>query len=97
MYFKSRKKLAPQFYWRTVKRWPAIHPLCCGWGLAVGTGCLNLFWTPGPNEREATVLKVTGILALIVYGWIIIAFSFRLARGTWSGHCDRGLQSSDGI
>jgi hypothetical protein len=70
-----------RFYWQTAKRWPAVHALCCGWGLFIGVGCLCLFWHPGPNERQDMLLRPLGVFMLVGYGWILVAFILRLKRG----------------
>jgi hypothetical protein len=97
MRHRPRKAWLGRFYWQIAKRWPAVHALCCGWGLFVGVGCLYLFWTPERNERQALALRVLGVLMVVGYGWFLVAFLVKLIRGTWSKHCDSRILFFSGI
>ena len=88
MYSPYLTRVVGCFYWRMAKRWPVVHFLWCGWGVAVGIGCLFLFWTPEPNERKAIFLRGLGILMLAGYSWCIGAFVVRCVRRTWADHCE---------
>ena len=86
-----------RLYWQTVKRWPVVHAVICCWGLFVGDGGLNLFWTPESNKLEAIFLRLLGVLMLAVYGWILVALAVKLKRGTWRSHCDSRISFFNGI
>src|SRR5215468_5839397 len=88
MRHRPRKMWLARFYWQAAKRWPAVHALCCCWGLFVGIGCLYLFWTPDSDGLRAIFLRVLGVFMLVSYGWFLAAFVGRLKRGTWRNHCD---------
>jgi hypothetical protein len=85
-----------RFYWQTAKRWPVLHLLCLSWGLFVGVGCLNLFWDPQPNDRQAVLVRPLGVFMLAGYGWWLGAFVLRLKRGTWKNHCDLRIAECSG-
>ena len=88
MHVSSVNALVGRFYWKTVKRWPAVYVLGCFLGLAVGVGCLWLFGEPEPDTAKRIFLRVLGVLMLVGYSWWLVSFVVRFARGTWSSHCD---------
>jgi hypothetical protein len=88
---RVHKSEVGRFYWRTVKRWPAVYVVCCLWGLAIGIGCLWLFGEPELDARTVLFLRLLGVLMLVVYSWWLISFVVRFARGAWASHCDNRI------
>lgn len=80
-----------RFYWRIVKRWPAIYVFLCCFGIAVGVGALFLFGEPESDLVRSIFLRVFGVLMLLVYGSFIAAFVARFKSGTWNSHCQRRI------
>src|SRR6185436_10609177 len=88
MHHRPRNSSLGRFYWRTVRRWPAVYVLVCCFGVAVGVGAICLFGEPELDALKRGFLRVLGVLLVIVYGWFIVAFTTRLRRREWSGHCE---------
>src|SRR3954465_545805 len=97
MRHRPRKMWLGRFYWRTVKRWPAIYVLCCCVGLAVGVESLFLFGTSEPDIVKRIFLRALGVLMLVCYGWFIVAFLVRCKRGTWRPHCESRISFFAGV
>jgi len=85
---RVRKSAVGRFYWRIVKRWPAIYVLGSCVGLAVGVGALFLFGEPELDAVKRIFVRVLGVLMWVGYSWWLISFVTRFIRGTWASHCD---------
>jgi protein-S-isoprenylcysteine O-methyltransferase Ste14 len=68
-------------------RWPLVYVLVCCFGVAVGIGVLCSFGEPESDLVKRTFLRVLGVLMVLVYGWLLIAFFRKIRRGVWSAHC----------
>ena len=88
MHHRPRKSSLGRFYWRTVRRWPALYVLLCLFGVAVGVGALFLFGEPELDAVKRTFLRVIGILMVVVYSWFLTLFIGRVRRGVWGAHCE---------
>lgn len=91
MHHRPTKNWLGCFYWRTVRRWPAIYFLVCAFGVAVGIGALYTFGEPETDMVKRAFLRVFGGVMIVVYGWFIVACVARLRRGVWNIHCDRRI------
>ena len=100
MRHRPRNMWLGRFYWKTVKRWPAVYILCCTFGLAVGIGALFLFGAPETEMRKAIACRVVGVVMILGYGWWLVGFIIKIKRRIWIQHCDsqilffRGPQKS---
>ena len=50
-----------------------------------------MFGEPASDAVKRMFLRVLGVLMILFYGWLFVAFLTKVRRGVWSTHCDNRI------